>query len=185
VAEVKRTMIPFYIEKAGARVELADAITADIPVQKAIVELGYDRIDLENQKEYAAHLLRIAENELELAKLGWTRVNSVLTFTQVQSRRLLQEYENIIQAQVLALKASLANAGVDLRLSTSLGRLAIGVMDDVEIQVSELGNTTDELNAIIGGLGSRARAQANAILSGRNTTSRTTSIQNLTREISG
>lgn len=185
VAEIKKAMVPFYITKASARLELADAITADIPIQKEIVELGYDRIDLENRKEFAAHLLRLAENELEIAKLGWTRANSVLTFTQLQSRRLLQEYENDIQAQVLALKKSLADAGVDLRLSTSLARTAIGVNDDVQIQSAELGNTTAELTAILAGLADRATSQAAAIASGKKTSSSTTSIQNLTRKISG
>jgi hypothetical protein len=183
VADIKKAMIPFYISKAGARVQLAAAITADIPVQKAIVELGYDKIDLENRKEFAAHLLRLAENELELAKLGWTRANSVLTFTQLQSRRLLQEYENVIQTEVLALKKSLAEDGVDLRLSSSLARTAIGVNDDVEVQTAELANTTTELAAIISGLANRAGSQAQAILSGlqRNTINDTTTL--LSRKI--
>jgi len=185
VAEVKRAMIPFYIEKAGARVQLAGAITAEIPIQKAIVELGYDRIDLENRKEFATHLLRLAENELELAKLGWTRANSTLTFTQIQSRRLLQEYGNTIQAQVLALKESLAEDGVDLRLSSSLARTAIGVNNDVQVQAAELGNMTKELQAVINGLAARGSAQAAAIDSGKFTTSHTTSVDNLTRQITG
>jgi len=185
VAEVKRAMIPFYIEKAGAQVQLAGAITAEIPIQKAIVELGYDRIDLENRKEFATHLLRLAENELELAKLGWTRANSTLTFTQIQSRRLLQEYGNTIQAQVLALKESLAEDGVDLRLSSSLARTAIGVNNDVQVQTAELGNMTKELQAVINVLPARGSAQAAAIYSGKHTSSHTTSIDNLTREISG
>jgi len=177
--------VPFYITKASARLELADAITADIPVQKAIVELGYDRIDLENRKEFAAHLLRLAENELELAKLGWTRANSVLTFAQVQSRRLLQEYENVIQAQVLALKESLTEAGVDLRLSSSLARTAIGVDDDVEVTMAEKVNTSSELAAILTGLANRGNAQADAILSGMKTSTRSTINSELTRTISG
>ena len=185
VAEVKRAMIPFYIEKAGARVQLAGAITAEIPIQKAIVELGYDRIDLENRKEFATHLLRLAENELELAKLGWTRANSALTFTKIQSRRLLQEYENTIQAQVLALKESLAEDGVDLRLSSSLARTAIGVNNDVQVQTAELGNMTNELQAVIDGLAARGSAQASAIYSGQHTRSQTFSVDNLTRQISG
>lgn len=185
VADVKKAMVPLYISKAGARVQLADAITADIPVQKEIVELGYDRIGLENRKEFAAHLLRLAENELELAKLGWTRANNVLTLTQLQSRRLLQEYENGVQTEVLALKESLAKDGVDLRLSTSLARTAIGVNDDVEIQSAELTNTTEELIAILAGLAARATSQASAITSGKRTSSDTFSTVNLTRQISG
>lgn len=185
VAAVKQAMIPLYVEKAGARVELANAITREIPVQKAIVELGFDRIDLENRKEYAAHLLRLAENELELAKLGWTRANNVLTLTQVQARRLLQEYENTIQTEVLALKESLVEDGIDLRLSTALAKTEMEIDDAVELQADELDNTTTELAAILAGLASRASSQADAISSGRNTSSSTTSTQNLTRQISG
>lgn len=185
VAAVKQAMIPLYVEKAGARVELANAITREIPVQKAIVELGFDRIDLENRKEYAAHLLRLAENELELAKLGWTRANNVLTLAQVQARRLLQEYENTIQTEVLALKESLVEDGIDLRLSTALAKTEMEIDDAVELQADELDNTTTELAAILAGLASRASSQADAISSGRNTSSSTTSTQNLTRQISG
>ena len=183
VADIKKAMIPFYIEKAGARVQLADAITKDIPVQKAIVELGYDKIDLENRKEFAAHLLRLAENELELAKLGWTRANSVLTLTQLQSRRLLQAYENTVQAEVLTLKKSLAEDGVDLRLSSSLARTGITVNDDAQVAYAEAGNTTTELQAIRSGLAHRAGSQANAIRSGltRNTINDTTTL--LSRKI--
>ena len=185
VADIKKAMVPLYITKASARLELADAITAEIPVQKAIVELGYDRIDLESRKEYAAHLLRLAENELELAKLGWTRANSVLTLTMNQSRRFLQEYENTIDTAIMELKATIAKDGVDLRLSASLGRTAIGVANDAEIQTAELKNTTDELTAILAGLADRATSQAAAITSGKKTSMSTTSVQNLTRKISG
>jgi hypothetical protein len=185
VAEVKRAMIPFYIDKAGARTLLADAITKDIPVQKEIVELGYDRIDLEDRKEYAAHLLRLADNELELAKLAWTRANNALSITQIQSRRLLQEYENTVQTEVLGLKKALTEDGVDFRLGVSLAKTQMGIDDDVEIQTDELNNTTKELYAIVAGLAARAASQANAITSGKLTTSKTHTTSELTRKISG
>lgn len=185
VAAVKRAMIPFYIEKAGARLQLADAITADIPVQKAIVELGYDRIDLENRKEFAAHLLRLAEEEVELATASWQRAKVATDIARLQSRSLLQAYENSIQDQVLELKKQLAEDGVDFRLETSLAKTAIGVNDDVEVQAAELTNTTAELMAIVAGLAARATSQADAISSGGRTTTHTTSTQNLTRQISG
>jgi hypothetical protein len=183
VAEIKKAMIPFYIEKADARLELADAITAEIPISKAIIELGYDRIDLENRKEFAAHLLRLAENELELAKLGWTRANSVLTFTQLQSRRLLQEYENVIQAEVLTLKKSLTEDGVDLRLTTSLARQAIGVNDDVQVTTAEVNNTRSELMAIIAGLEDRANAQADTIEASQDKRTMSHATNNIQRKI--
>jgi|WetSurMetagenome_2_1015567.scaffolds.fasta_scaffold159231_1 hypothetical protein len=185
VAEVKRAMVPLYIEKAGARRELADAITKDIPVQKAIVELGYDRVDLENRKEFAAHLLRLAENELELAKAGWTRANNVLTLTQLQSRRFLQAHENDVQKKVLELKESLVNDGLDFRLFMKLANLELSEGNETKIMTADVANTSKELDAIVDGLAYRAESQARAIMSGKKTSSYTHSTQNLTREISG
>jgi hypothetical protein len=185
VAEIKEAMIPFYIEKAEARVELAEAIEKEIPIKKAIEELGYDRITLTNQKEYAAHLLRVADGELELARLGWTRANSVMEVFRLEARRLLQEYENTVQTEVLALKESLAEDGIDLRLETNLARTKIGIDDDVEIQNAEIVNTGTELTALLAGLAARAHSQADAILSSMRTSSSSWATNNLKRMISG
>lgn len=185
VAQVKKAMIPYYIEKAGARVELADAITKEIPFTKALIELGYDRIDLETQRQLNEHLLRKAEGELELAHLELTRANEVTQLTRVQSQRLLVEYSNAIQIEILALKKALAEAGIDLRLDTALQKLTIGVDDDIEVNTAEILNTGEELTAIVAGLAARAKAQADAISSGKSTNTSSYITDNLTRKISG
>jgi hypothetical protein len=164
VADVKRAMIPFYIEKAAARQDLAVAITQEIPISKAIVELGYDRIALENRKEDAAHLEREAQEELELAKMAWTRANTVTEFTRTQARRLLQEYANIIQAEILAKKKSLSEDGIDFKLDSSLARQAIGVNNDVAVATHEIMNMAAELAAILSNLSERATEEAAKVM---------------------
>jgi hypothetical protein len=163
VADIKKAMIPFWIGKADARIKLADAITAEIPISKAIIELGYDRIALEDRKEAVAHLVREAELELEVLKEQWTRANKVTEVARAESRRLLQAYANTIQAEIMTNKKTLNEDGIDLKLTTGLARQAIGVNDDVAVTTAEVGNTTTELAAILLGLDARAHAQADAI----------------------
>jgi hypothetical protein len=183
VAEIKKAMIPFWIGKADARIKLADAITAEIPISKAIIELGYDRIALEDRKEDAAHQEREAQEELELAKMAWTRANKVTEFTRMQSRRLLQEYANIIQAEILAKKKSLSEDGIDFKLDSSLTRQGIGVNNDVAVANHERGNMATELAAILLNLSNRATDEASKVAASATQSSMTYSTRLLSRQI--
>jgi hypothetical protein len=160
VAEVKRSMIPFYVEKAAARHQLAGAITAEIPITEAIVELGYDRIALEAAKEVGAHGEREAQEEYERARMAWTRANATTEFYRTSSRKTLQSYANTIQDGIIELRKELATQGAELRLDTHIGRVEIQVGDDVEIANNEKVNVIGEIKEIVANLNSRALNEA-------------------------
>ncbi len=163
VAEIKKAMIPFYVEKADARVKLAAAITAEIPVKKAIEELGYARIELKDTEEASKHLLRAAENEMERAKENLTKQDKATLLARTQAMRLLQEYANTIRASILEKREALEKDGIDLKLDTSLARQEISVDNQVELAGHELGNLSTEIVNIIKNILNRAQAHILAI----------------------
>ena len=183
VADIKKAMIPFWIGKADARIDLAEAIKAEIPISKAIIELGYDRIALEDRKEAAAHYIRELELGLEVIKEQWTRANKVTELARAESRRLLQTYANTIQAEILANKKALNEDGIDIKLTTGLARQAIGVNDDVQVTYAEVGNTTTELAAVLSGLATRGHAQARSIDASKEKRTTNDSLTLLSRKI--
>ena len=68
VAEIQKTMIPYMIQKADARLVQAEAIKEEAYAKKEIEELGYRRIELKQQQEDAEHQLRGAELALEQSR---------------------------------------------------------------------------------------------------------------------
>ncbi len=183
VAGIKREMVPFYIEKASARQDLAVAITNEIPIKEAIEKLGYDRIELKDAEEAANHQAREAEEEVEIARLAWTRANKATEFARAQSRRLLQEYANIIRAEILEKKKALEMDGVDFKLETSLERKAIDVNDDIAVVNHNIGNLTDELISILVNMESRALDQALTVRDGALRISQSFTQSNISRKI--
>ena len=163
VAEIKKAMVPFYIEKADARLALANATIAEMEFTEAIVMLGYDRIALENKKELDAHLMRVAEEEVDLARMAWTRAAKIAEFARTQSSRLVKAYANDIQVEVLAAKKSLEMDGVDYSLDTSWAHKSMEMNNNLDIAARENYDLTLELSAILGGLAARATSEANKI----------------------
>ena len=160
VAGVKKEMIPFYIQKAEAREQLAQAIIQEIPVTEALIRLGYDRIDLKTTEEYAGHLERDQQEELELLREQFVRANTAMELTRLQNHRLLLEYRNEIQALIQSQRKSLQEDEVAFRLATGLAREAIGVNNEVAITHHEITNLTQELISILRNMGERATDQA-------------------------
>lgn len=183
VADIKKAMVPFYIEKAKAREDLAEAVTQEIPIRKAIKELGYDRIAVKTAEETSNHQVREAEETVELARLSWTKANKATELARTQSRRLLQEYANVVRAEILAKKKSLEMDGIDLRLTTSLARQAIGVNDDVAISDHEIVNLTAELSSILSNLSGRASDEASKVAASASQISKTATTHLISRKI--
>jgi len=183
VAGIKREMVPFYIEKAKARLDLAEAIIQEIPISKAIVELGYDRIALKNTEEAAAHTEREAQEELELARLAWTRANKATEFAKVQSGRLLKEYANLIRAEIMDKKKALEMDGIEFKLTTALTREKIGVDDNVEVAGHEISNLATELQSILTNLTARASDEAAKVTASGTQISKTDRRHLLSRKI--
>ena len=97
VAGIKKEMVPYYIQKATALEAYAQAIIADLPVEEALIRLGYDRIDLKTTEEYAGHLEREQQEELELLREQFVRSNTAMELLRIQNRRIILEYRNQIQ----------------------------------------------------------------------------------------
>lgn len=163
VAGVKKEMVPFYIQKAEAREQLAQAIIQEIPITEALLRLGYDRIDLKTTEEYAGHLEREQQEELELLREQFIRADTTMELTQLQNRRLLLEYRNYIQAQIMEQRKALQEDEVSFRLSTGLAREKIGVNNEVAVTKHEIANLTAELISILSNMESRAQDQADTV----------------------
>ena len=166
VAGIKKEMVPFYIQKAEAREELAAAIIAEIPITEALIRLGYDRIDLKTTEEYAGHLEREQQEELELLREQFIRANTAMEITRLQNRRLLLEYRNEVQAQIIEQRKSLQEDEITFRLATGLSREAIGVNNEVTVTRHEIANLTQELMSILNNLTARGQDQANTVHAG-------------------
>ena len=163
VAEIQKEMIPFYSAKADAKVALAQAIKDEIPVQKAIVELGYDKIAVENAKEMADHVVRQAQEDEAQAQSDYTKAALALEFTRMQGRRLLQELSIDVKRYVQDQKEILEQENIDLRLDSALARETITVNNEVAVTAREISNLTTELASILTNLGQRALDHATTV----------------------
>ena len=163
VAGIKQEMVPFYIQKAKSLEELAQAIIAELPITEALIRLGYDRIDLKTTEEYAGHLERDKQEELELLKEQFVRANTALELTRIQNRRLLLEYRNRIQELILAGRKDLQEQEVAFHLATGLAREKIKVDADVAVIEHKITNLTDELVSILQNMADRANDQATTV----------------------
>jgi hypothetical protein len=163
LAVIKQEMVPYYIKKANARVELAEAITQEIPIKEAIEKLGYDRIALKDSDEDASHLIRAAEDEFEIAKETWTRANKATELARTQSRRLLQEYANNIRSRILDKRTQLEKDGVDLKLDTSLARHQITMDSEKSLTNREISNLSEELSTLLANIVIKTNAHVAAI----------------------
>lgn len=170
LAGIKKEMIPFYIDKAEAREELADAVIKEIPIREALEKLGYDRIALKDSDEAANHLIRAAENEFELTRELWTKANKATELARVQARRVLQEYSNEIRASILEKKEALEKKGIGLKLGTALARRKISVDSEVAIDGHEVGNLNAEITNILANIVQRTNAHVAAINASANIT---------------
>lgn len=149
LAEIKLEEVPLYQEKATARLAMADAITKEIPVREAIERLGYDRIDLKTTEEYAGHLERESQFDLELALESEARAETALHLAQAQSRRVLEEYRNTVESAVLTNKRLLQEYDIDFRLYDRLERETIRVDNEIELLDHERSNLSDQLSHLL------------------------------------
>ena len=186
VAGIKKEMVPFYIQKAKAIEDYAAAIIADLPVEEALIRLGYDRLDLKTTEEYAGHLEREQQEELELLKEEFIRAHTAAEMTRLQNRRLLLEYRNQIQTLIQEQKKVLQEDEVAFRLATGLARETITVNNDVQEIQHSISNLSAELVSILQNMTQRANDRALTVRDGASTVTlgaSTTSAQTLLRRI--
>ncbi len=88
---VKQQMVPFYLEKATAEEQLAAAETANLPIQEALIKLGYGRLDLATAGQYVDHILRTAEEQVKLANAEYVTAEEANRVTQIQNEIVLDQ----------------------------------------------------------------------------------------------
>lgn len=120
VAEVKKAMIPFYLEKADAKEMLAAAITEDSKVQRDILMLGYDRIALKDAQEGADETLRQAEIAWETAHNEWVLANLATELARIKARIALMQHSTEIDYSVLGYDMESLKKKIDLRLGREI-----------------------------------------------------------------
>ncbi len=101
VAEIKKTMIPYMLQKAEARMDQAEAIKEEAQYKKEIEELGYRRIELKEAEEDANHQVRQADLALEEARREVVRWDQMTQVAREQSRTALVNYETAIKEGLL------------------------------------------------------------------------------------
>ncbi|CAO0821549.1 hypothetical protein DFAR_2470004 [Desulfarculales bacterium] len=163
VAAIKREMVPYYIQKADARLALARATEQEIPVLRALEELGYDRIALRNAEEEEKHQERLLTLELEMAQEDYTRAHNAYELSKKQMATLMLEYSNEIKALIIDQRKGLAKDEVDFRLSTGLARETINIRNDVDLHTHERINLTAELASLLSNLEARALDESDKI----------------------
>ena len=160
LANIKREMVPFYIDKAKARGELAVAVGLDAAIREEIERLGYDRIVLKEAEEGADHLVREANVSFELAQQTRIRSDQALELARYQSRRLLQEYANDVRTSILAKKKLLEEDGVDFKLRIALARQELGLDNETTVVERERSNLNMELANLLTNMVTQAMDQA-------------------------
>jgi len=163
LADIKREMVPFYLDKAKARGELAVAVGLDAKIREEIERLGYDRIALKEAEEGADHLVREANVNFELAHQTRIRSDQALEIARFQSRRILQEYANDVRTSILAKKKLLEEDGIDFKLRIALARQGLGMENEATIVERERSNLNMELAHLLTNMVAQAMDQASTV----------------------
>lgn len=124
LAAVQQSMIPLHMQKAGAREKQAGAAAEEAQVKAEIEELGYDRIALKSTQESADSQVREAEEVYEQAQESLVRITRAVELLRSQSRRTLQEYQNLVREAVIRGQGELRKGEIDLRLDSLYQRHA-------------------------------------------------------------
>lgn len=156
VAGIKQATVPYLIEKAVAREELAEAVTREAATLEALERLGYDRANLKTVEEYVNHQIREAEEKYEVAKVARIRANKATEVARTEARRILQDYANVIRAQILEVRKDLEKQGVVLRIETQSVRHADSMNADISVLSQERINLGLELANLIVNMGNQA-----------------------------
>ncbi|MGA2159852.1 MAG: hypothetical protein ABSG90_11625 [Dehalococcoidia bacterium] len=157
---IKLAMVPYYIQKADAELQLAAAETANLPIQTALVNLGYGRLEVEVVKEYVDHLLRVAEENKKLVDANLVTAEEANRLIRTQNEETLAAYRNQIQAELLAKKLTLDEEEVLYGLQTPLARETIRVNNEVGLENYDRTLLTEKLTSLLTNLQARAQSEA-------------------------
>jgi hypothetical protein len=128
------------------------------------VELGYDRIELQDAIEAEKHAERAQELELEIAREALTRAAAAEDLAKKQLHRLLVDYSNDIKSLILAQKKQLSKDEVDFRLAAGLAREQVNINIDKLYASHERSNLINEMENILSNMEERALDQQDTVM---------------------
>ena len=104
LAAIKEGMIPLYVEKAQAKIELAGATTEDAANRKAIEMLGFQRNALKASEASAESTIRQAELSYTMAQDALVRATDAVEVARNQSRASVQIAQNAARESAIGIR---------------------------------------------------------------------------------
>jgi len=168
VAEIKKAMIPLYLQKAAARNQQAEAIIKETEDKKELERLGYEKVNVTRTKHEADHEIQLAEALYEQAKLEYVRADRLTELFRNQARRMLTDYEEHVRRLVLDLqtKTSLEKAGAGARASAI--KVKLDSLGDLSAYAAETQAALSEGGTLSSAAGSVGEAHVAAITASAN-----------------
>ena len=150
LAAIKESMIPFYEAKADAKTQQATAITDEVQWKEALINLGFDRIDLK-ATEVAADITENKKKELlEQYQLNLVKANNALGLAKSNYGIALTEYRTSIADTVIDLRESIKKAAISLGLDSGLERMSVSYENDTTLKNEATSNIATEIASTIG-----------------------------------
>jgi hypothetical protein len=183
LASVRTSMVPYYEEKAAAKLSLADTVTAEMPDKIALENLGYDRAALKVATGEVDHGIRMAELELEVARQAYQRANVATDIARARSQTVVAGFNNTAHEEINALRQAAGLTNIDTRIANQLGHATIEYDNTLALTNHERENITAELLTILQNINSRATSEAGKVTASASTSRFTTSVNLLQRRI--
>jgi hypothetical protein len=164
VADIKKSMIPLYLQKADARKDQAEAVIKESEDKRLLELLGYDKVELARQKHMAEHEESLAEAIFEQAKLDYVRADRLTEILRNQARRLLTEYETHIRKRVLAIQKTMGLEKAGLSHIASLIKTQLDTKGDMAYYTAQLQAAINEGSAEVASTKAVGDARVSQIL---------------------
>lgn len=149
LAAIKESMIPLYEEKADAKTQQAMAITDEVQWKEALINLGFDRIDLK-ATEVAADITENEKKELlEEYQLNLIKASNALDLAKSNYSIALTDYKTSVATTVIDLRENIKTAAISLGLDSGLERMSVNLENDVKLKNDATGNITTEIASTI------------------------------------
>lgn len=149
IADIKEGMIPLYQEKADATNQLAAAITDEVQWKEALIELGFERILVEDAKADAIVSENAAKAAIESLRLAYIQSSNAVAEARSQFDISLTQYSASVARAINSLEEALKKASIDLRIDTSLERLTMDIQDDVNLLGTKIANLISEVSSSV------------------------------------
>ena len=183
LAAIRTTMIPYYIEKANAKEDLADAITAEVPDKIALENLGYDRAALKVATGEVDHGVRMAELVVDISRQALARASAATEIARARAQALIAEYHNVAQLFINEAKLASGETSIDTRIANQIGHATIEVNNNLALTNHEKSNLTSELVSILANISARATNEASKVSESASRKSTTKDVHQYSRKI--